>query len=181
MKSFSVQLELLRRQDEEEIDSFSVYCILCSPIGCCICPKGQRSYNCNKTRTQRILSSLQDVVCFFASKGKWPFIPPFQQVKVDQVSRSLFPRSDSFIQNFCKNWFPVTKCYRPPQYLYSDVFGVFTPFKVEESTSIGCIAWVPISEFIKSERNLAPRCKFPKYLYKKGIWQLCPIQSWYGP
>lgn len=57
-----------------------------------------------------------DVVCFFASKGKWPFIPPFHQVKIDQASRSLFVQSDSFIQRFCKNWVPVTKCYRPRQY-----------------------------------------------------------------
>uniref|UniRef100_T1H2I5 Uncharacterized protein n=1 Tax=Megaselia scalaris TaxID=36166 RepID=T1H2I5_MEGSC len=52
----------------------------------------------------------------------------------------------------------------PCNLLRGDVSGVFAPSKVEESTSIECIAWVPISLFIITERNLAPRCQFPKNL-----------------
>ncbi|XP_055920160.1 uncharacterized protein LOC129951836 [Eupeodes corollae] len=53
------------------------------------------------------------IVCFFAAKGKWPFFPNFMQVQVDQVGRSIFPQSDSFIRNYCQKWIQIKECFRP--------------------------------------------------------------------
>ncbi|XP_055837568.1 uncharacterized protein LOC129905965 [Episyrphus balteatus] len=35
------------------------------------------------------------------------------QVQVDQVGRSIFPQSDSFIRNYCQKWIQIKECFRP--------------------------------------------------------------------
>ncbi|XP_037940993.1 uncharacterized protein LOC119685699 [Teleopsis dalmanni] len=53
------------------------------------------------------------IVCFFAAKGKWPFIPPLLQLRVDSLAKSIFNQTDSFIRNFCKKWIQIKECFRP--------------------------------------------------------------------
>ncbi|XP_075167842.1 uncharacterized protein LOC142240008 [Haematobia irritans] len=53
------------------------------------------------------------IICFFAAKGKWPFIPPMMQNRVDVAARTLFSQNDSFIKQFCQKWIQVKECFRP--------------------------------------------------------------------
>uniref|UniRef100_T1GXS6 Uncharacterized protein n=1 Tax=Megaselia scalaris TaxID=36166 RepID=T1GXS6_MEGSC len=54
-------------------------------------------------------------------------------------------------------------------FILSDVSGVFIPSKVQESTSIGCIAWsMPISLFIITERKVA--ISEANVRYNSGHW-----------
>ncbi|KAM7345296.1 uncharacterized protein ACRADG_011660 isoform 2-T2 [Cochliomyia hominivorax] len=53
------------------------------------------------------------IICFFAAKGKWPFIPPFMQNRVDAAARTLFSQNDSFIKQFCNKWIQIKECFRP--------------------------------------------------------------------
>ncbi|KNC21233.1 hypothetical protein FF38_14091 [Lucilia cuprina] len=53
------------------------------------------------------------IICFFAAKGKWPFIPPFMQNRVDAAARTLFSQNDSFIKQFCQKWIQIKECFRP--------------------------------------------------------------------
>ncbi|XP_067630068.1 decorin isoform X2 [Eurosta solidaginis] len=54
-----------------------------------------------------------DIVCFFAAKGKWPFIPSFMQPRVDEAARTFFKYNDSYIQQFCQKFIQIKECFRP--------------------------------------------------------------------
>uniref|UniRef100_A0A1A9V4U3 Uncharacterized protein n=1 Tax=Glossina austeni TaxID=7395 RepID=A0A1A9V4U3_GLOAU len=47
------------------------------------------------------------------SLGKWPFIPPFMQNRVDAAARTLFSQNDSYIKQFCQKWIQIKECFRP--------------------------------------------------------------------
>ncbi|CAD7014811.1 uncharacterized protein LOC101459319 [Ceratitis capitata] len=53
------------------------------------------------------------IVCFFAAKGKWPFIPNFMQGRVDATARTFFKQNDSVIKQFCHKWIQIKECFRP--------------------------------------------------------------------
>ncbi|XP_054741083.1 uncharacterized protein LOC129246356 [Anastrepha obliqua] len=53
------------------------------------------------------------IVCFFAAKGKWPFIPNFIQGRVDATARTFFKQNDSSIKQFCEKWIQIKECFRP--------------------------------------------------------------------
>ncbi|XP_017476675.1 PREDICTED: uncharacterized protein LOC108366724 [Rhagoletis zephyria] len=53
------------------------------------------------------------IVCFFAAKGKWPFIPTFMQSRVDESARTFFKKNDSAIRQFCQKWIQIKECFRP--------------------------------------------------------------------
>ncbi|XP_037899862.1 uncharacterized protein LOC119644389 [Glossina fuscipes] len=53
------------------------------------------------------------IICFFAARGKWPFIPPFMQNRVDAAARTLFSQNDSYIKQFCQKWIQIKECFRP--------------------------------------------------------------------
>uniref|UniRef100_A0A1B0BN64 Uncharacterized protein n=1 Tax=Glossina palpalis gambiensis TaxID=67801 RepID=A0A1B0BN64_9MUSC len=46
-------------------------------------------------------------------EGKWPFIPPFMQNRVDAAARTLFSQNDSYIKQFCQKWIQIKECFRP--------------------------------------------------------------------
>lgn len=54
-----------------------------------------------------------DIICFFAAKGKWPFIPPFMQTQVNAAARTFFNQNDSSIKQFCQKWIQIKECFRP--------------------------------------------------------------------
>ncbi|XP_037903134.1 uncharacterized protein LOC119646675 isoform X1 [Hermetia illucens] len=66
-----------------------------------------------QTRNFFQLFNIPYIICFFAATGKWPFIPPLLQVKVNQVSRSLFIQNDEYIKNYCQEWITIVQCHRP--------------------------------------------------------------------
>ncbi|XP_005181510.1 uncharacterized protein LOC101898187 [Musca domestica] len=53
------------------------------------------------------------IICFFAAKGKWPFIPPFMQTQVNAAARTFFNQNDSSIKQFCQKWIQIKECFRP--------------------------------------------------------------------
>ncbi|EDW74345.1 uncharacterized protein Dwil_GK21865 [Drosophila willistoni] len=53
------------------------------------------------------------IICFYAAKGKWPYVPGFMKSRVDVASRSFFNQNDSFIKQFCTKWIQVKECFRP--------------------------------------------------------------------
>ncbi|KAH8400772.1 hypothetical protein KR009_000938 [Drosophila setifemur] len=53
------------------------------------------------------------IICFYAAKGKWPYVPGFMKFKVDNAARSFFNQNDSFIKQFCTKWIQVKECFRP--------------------------------------------------------------------
>ncbi|XP_022223290.1 uncharacterized protein LOC111074706 [Drosophila obscura] len=53
------------------------------------------------------------IICFYAAKGKWPYVPGFMKYKVDNAARNLFHNNDSFIRQFCTKWIQVKECFRP--------------------------------------------------------------------
>uniref|UniRef100_A0A1B0G2X0 Uncharacterized protein n=1 Tax=Glossina morsitans morsitans TaxID=37546 RepID=A0A1B0G2X0_GLOMM len=44
-------------------------------------------------------------------EGKWPFIPPFMQNRVDAAARTLFSQNDSYIKQFCQKWIQIKECF----------------------------------------------------------------------
>ncbi|XP_011177857.1 uncharacterized protein LOC105209248 [Zeugodacus cucurbitae] len=65
------------------------------------------------------------IVCFFAAKGKWPFIPTFMQGRVDETARTFFKKNDSAIKQFCQKWIQIKQCFRP-------LFATTSPNDVEQ-------------------------------------------------
>nr|XP_014103612.2 uncharacterized protein LOC106627853 [Bactrocera oleae] len=59
------------------------------------------------------LFNIPYIVCFFAAKGKWPFIPTFMQGRVDATARTFFKQNDSAIKQFCQKWIQIKQCFRP--------------------------------------------------------------------
>ncbi|KAH8258412.1 hypothetical protein KR038_011183 [Drosophila bunnanda] len=53
------------------------------------------------------------IICFYAAKGKWPYVPGFMKYRVDNAARSFFNQNDSFIKQFCTKWIQVKECFRP--------------------------------------------------------------------
>ncbi|KAH8233626.1 hypothetical protein KR026_010723 [Drosophila bipectinata] len=53
------------------------------------------------------------IICFYAAKGKWPYVPGFMKYRVDNAARSFFHQNDSFIKQFCTKWIQVKECFRP--------------------------------------------------------------------
>ncbi|XP_033254128.1 uncharacterized protein LOC108158081 [Drosophila miranda] len=53
------------------------------------------------------------IICFYAAKGKWPYVPGFMKYKVDNAARNLFHNNDSAIRQFCNKWIQVKECFRP--------------------------------------------------------------------
>ncbi|KAH8252734.1 hypothetical protein KR032_001497 [Drosophila birchii] len=53
------------------------------------------------------------IICFYAAKGKWPYMPGFMKYRVDNAARSFFNQNDSFIKQFCTKWIQVKECFRP--------------------------------------------------------------------
>ncbi|XP_017836871.1 uncharacterized protein LOC108596024 [Drosophila busckii] len=53
------------------------------------------------------------IICFYAAKGKWPYVPGFMKNRVDTAARSFFHQNDSFIKQFCTKWIQVKECFRP--------------------------------------------------------------------
>lgn len=56
---------------------------------------------------------ISDIICFYAAKGKWPYVPGFMKYRVDNAARSFFNQNDSFIKQFCTKWIQVKECFRP--------------------------------------------------------------------
>ncbi|XP_023162916.2 uncharacterized protein LOC111594035 isoform X1 [Drosophila hydei] len=54
-----------------------------------------------------------DIICFYAAKGKWPYVPGFMKTRVDSAAKSFFHQNDSFIKQFCTKWIQVKECFRP--------------------------------------------------------------------
>lgn len=55
-----------------------------------------------------------DIVCFFASKGFWPFYPPMLQYQVNEMGKKIFALSDDRVKQFCRGKFNFQEtCYRP--------------------------------------------------------------------
>lgn len=42
-----------------------------------------------------------DIICFFASKGFWPFYPAMLQYQVNEMGKKLLSLSDERIRQFC--------------------------------------------------------------------------------
>ncbi|XP_017960219.1 uncharacterized protein LOC108653857 [Drosophila navojoa] len=53
------------------------------------------------------------IICFYAAKGKWPYVPGFMKTRVDNAAKSFFHQNDSFIKQFCTKWIQVKECFRP--------------------------------------------------------------------
>ncbi|XP_030558538.1 uncharacterized protein LOC115761060 [Drosophila novamexicana] len=53
------------------------------------------------------------IMCFYAAKGKWPYVPGFLRSRVDSSARSFFLQNDSYIKDFCTKWIQVKECFRP--------------------------------------------------------------------
>ncbi|KAH8261003.1 hypothetical protein KR044_002118 [Drosophila immigrans] len=53
------------------------------------------------------------IICFYAAKGKWPYVPGFMKTRVNSAARSFFHQNDSFIKQFCTKWIQVKECFRP--------------------------------------------------------------------
>ncbi|XP_023162917.2 uncharacterized protein LOC111594035 isoform X2 [Drosophila hydei] len=53
------------------------------------------------------------IICFYAAKGKWPYVPGFMKTRVDSAAKSFFHQNDSFIKQFCTKWIQVKECFRP--------------------------------------------------------------------
>ncbi|XP_017865378.1 PREDICTED: uncharacterized protein LOC108615416 [Drosophila arizonae] len=53
------------------------------------------------------------IICFYAAKGKWPYVPGFMKARVDNAAKSFFHQNDSFIKQFCTKWIQVKECFRP--------------------------------------------------------------------
>ncbi|XP_050322811.1 uncharacterized protein LOC126754754 [Bactrocera neohumeralis] len=71
------------------------------------------------------LFNIPYIVCFFAAKGKWPFIPTFMQGRVDATARTFFKQNDSAIKQFCQKWIQIKQCFRP-------LFATTSPSDVEQ-------------------------------------------------
>ncbi|EDW02572.1 GH22070 [Drosophila grimshawi] len=54
-----------------------------------------------------------DIICFYAAKGKWPYVPGFMKDRVDSASKNFFLQNDSYIKQFCTKWIQVKECFRP--------------------------------------------------------------------
>lgn len=46
-----------------------------------------------------------DIICFFASTGLWPSIPPAMQNDVATMSQKVFAQNDNQIRNYCEGKF----------------------------------------------------------------------------
>lgn len=75
-------------------------------VGVCVCV-------CVRCVCVCVSICVADIICFFAAKGKWPFIPPFMQNRVDAAARTLFTQNDTFIKQFCQKWIQIKECFRP--------------------------------------------------------------------
>uniref|UniRef100_A0A1A9WNW4 Uncharacterized protein n=1 Tax=Glossina brevipalpis TaxID=37001 RepID=A0A1A9WNW4_9MUSC len=64
-------------------------------------------------RIEEIPFGLPPNVESYHSLGKWPFIPPFMQNRVDVAARNLFSQNDSYIKQFCQKWIQIKECFRP--------------------------------------------------------------------
>ncbi|KAH8370632.1 hypothetical protein KR093_004384 [Drosophila rubida] len=53
------------------------------------------------------------IICFYAAKGKWPYVPGFMKTRVNSAAKSFFHQNDSFIKQFCTKWIQVKECFRP--------------------------------------------------------------------
>ncbi|XP_060657366.1 uncharacterized protein LOC132792135 [Drosophila nasuta] len=53
------------------------------------------------------------IICFYAAKGKWPYVPGFMKTRVNSAARNFFHQNDSFIKQFCTKWIQVKECFRP--------------------------------------------------------------------
>ncbi|XP_032590815.1 uncharacterized protein LOC116805063 [Drosophila grimshawi] len=53
------------------------------------------------------------IICFYAAKGKWPYVPGFMKDRVDSASKNFFLQNDSYIKQFCTKWIQVKECFRP--------------------------------------------------------------------
>ncbi|XP_030388267.1 uncharacterized protein LOC115634576 [Scaptodrosophila lebanonensis] len=53
------------------------------------------------------------IICFYAAKGKWPYMPGFMKSRVDNAARNFFKQNDSIIKQACTKWIQVKECFRP--------------------------------------------------------------------
>ncbi|KAL7737529.1 hypothetical protein ACLKA6_007656 [Drosophila palustris] len=53
------------------------------------------------------------MLCYYAARGKWPYVPGFMKSRVNSAAKGFFNQNDSYIQNFCTKWIEVKECFRP--------------------------------------------------------------------
>lgn len=70
----------------------------------------------------RLIWYLIDIICFFASKGFWPFYPTILQAQVNEMGKKVFSLGDDKIRQFCQGKFNFQEtCYRPGEFIYNTI------------------------------------------------------------